>query len=126
MRVHFFDDERGVVSGFLANGATANHWKVALFGESQQRRQSDKVGGTFCGAGLHADTWLRLPQDVLTNGKTGNLEDSTCVRREPIDEEKIVSFQQSFQSLINASIFSHVNWSELFSLDFIPLDTILR
>ena len=53
---------RGVVSGFTANGATTDHWEVAFCGESQRGRQSDKVQGTFCGAGLHADTWLRLPR----------------------------------------------------------------
>ena len=38
--------------------------------------------GTFCGAGLHADTWRRLPRDVLTNGQTVNIEDSVRVQRE--------------------------------------------
>ena len=71
-----------MVSGFTANGATADHWQVALCSESQRGRQSDKVQGTFCGAWLHADTWLRLPRDVLTNGQTVNIEDSACVWRE--------------------------------------------
>ena len=68
---------RGVVSGFTANGATANLWKVAFCDENQRGQQSDKVQGTFCGA----DTWLRLPRDVLTNGQTANNEDSACLRR---------------------------------------------
>ena len=66
-----------MVYGFI--GATADHWEVALCGESQRGRQSDKVQGTFFGAGLHADTWLRLPQDVLTNGQIVNIEDRACV-----------------------------------------------
>ena len=55
---------------------------LALCGESERGRQNDKVKGTFCGVGLHANTWLRLPRDVLTNGQTVNVEDSACVRRE--------------------------------------------
>ena len=71
-----------MVSGFTANGATADHWGVALCGESQRGRQSDRVQGMFCCAGLHADTWLRLPRDVLTNGQTVNIENNACVRRD--------------------------------------------
>ena len=81
-RVRFFDDERGVILGFTASGVTADRWEVALCGESQRGRQSHKVQGTFCGAGLHADPWLRLPRDVLTNGQTVNIDESACVWRE--------------------------------------------
>ena len=55
---------------------------MALCRKSQRGRQSDKLQGTSCGAALHADTWLRLPREVLTNGQTVNIEDSAIVRRE--------------------------------------------
>ena len=66
----------------MANGATADHWEVALCPESQRGRHSDKVQVTFCGAELHADTWFRLPRDVHTIGQSVNIEDSACVRCE--------------------------------------------
>ena len=69
-------------SGFTAYAATTNHWEVALCVESQRGRQSNKVQGTFCGAGLHADTWLRLPRYVLTNSRSVNNEERARVRRE--------------------------------------------
>ena len=84
-----------MVSGFTANGATADYWKVALCGESQREWQSDKVQGTFCGAGLHADTWLRLPRDVLTNGQTVNIEDSACVWRETRHQVPVIGHKDS-------------------------------
>ena len=48
----------------------------------QREGQSDKVQDTFCGAVPHADTWHRLPQDVLTDSQTVIIEDSVCARRE--------------------------------------------